>query len=121
MVGGMLCKSDKPSIIIIIINPLTHLQEQPSLSRRQARWMEYLARFDYDWKYRPGRLNVADPISRNPTLGLVFVSFAATTRAATKALLKEKKRKVPLVTPRTRGNKVPVVRSFYDRVWRAMP
>ena len=26
---------------------------------------------------------MADPISRNPTLGLVFVSFAATTRAAT--------------------------------------
>ena len=59
---------------------------------------------------------MADPISRNPTLGLVFVSFAATTRAATKALLKEKNRKVPLVTPRTRGNNVPVVRSFYDRV-----
>ena len=58
----MLCKSDKRFIIIIIIitdhNPLTHLQEQPSLSRRQARWMEYLARFDYDWKYRPGHLNV---------------------------------------------------------------
>ena len=104
------------STLITDHNPLTHLQEQPSLSRRQACWMEYLARFDYDWKYRPGRLNVADPISRNPTLGLVFVSFAATTRAATKALLKEKNRKVPLVTPRTRGNKVPVVRSFYDRV-----
>ena len=100
------------STLITHHNPLTHLQE----SRRQARWMEYLARFDYDWKYRPGRLNVADPISRNPTLGLVFVSFAAPTRAATKALLKEKNRKVPLVTPRTRGNKVPVVRSFYDRV-----
>ena len=104
------------STLITDHNPLTHIQEQPPLSRRQARWMEYLARFDYDWKYRPGRLNVADPISRNPTLGLVFVSFAAATRAATKALLKEKNRKVPLVTPRTRGNKVPVVRSFYDRV-----
>ena len=28
--------------------------------------MEYLARFNYQWLYRPGRLNVADPISRRP-------------------------------------------------------
>ena len=47
-------------------NPLVWLQSQPHLSRRQARWMEYLARFNYQWLYRPGRLNVADPISRRP-------------------------------------------------------
>ena len=47
-------------------NPLVWLQSQPTLSRRQARWMEYLARFNYRWLYRPGRLNVADPISRRP-------------------------------------------------------
>ena len=28
--------------------------------------MEYLARFNYQWLYCPGRLNVADPISRQP-------------------------------------------------------
>ncbi len=47
-------------------NPLVWLQTQPNLSRRQARWMEYLARFNYQWLYRPGRLNVADPVSRRP-------------------------------------------------------
>jgi Reverse transcriptase (RNA-dependent DNA polymerase)/RNase H-like domain found in reverse transcriptase/Integrase zinc binding domain/Chromo (CHRromatin Organisation MOdifier) domain/Retroviral aspartyl protease len=49
-------------------NPLIYLQEQPHLSRRQARWQEFLSRFHYQWQYRPGRNNIADPISRNPAL-----------------------------------------------------
>ena len=43
-----------------------HLQEHRNLSRRQVRWVEYLQRFHFKWSYRPGRLNVADPISRRP-------------------------------------------------------
>ena len=46
--------------------PNVHLQEQQNLSRRQVRWVEYLQRFHFKWSYRPGRLNVADPISRRP-------------------------------------------------------
>jgi hypothetical protein len=49
-------------------NPLIWLQTQPSLSRRQAGWMEYLQRFHIQWRYRPGVRNVADPISRAPSL-----------------------------------------------------
>ncbi len=45
-------------------NPNVHLQDQQSLSRRQVRWIEFLQRFHFKWSYRPGRLNVADPISR---------------------------------------------------------
>ena len=45
-------------------NPLVHLPKQPSLSRRMARWSEYLQRFAFQWSYRPGRINVADPVSR---------------------------------------------------------
>lgn len=45
-------------------NPLVHLPTQPNLSRKQARWVEYLQRFDFRWEYRPGRINVADPLSR---------------------------------------------------------
>lgn len=61
-------------------NPLVYLQSQPNLSRKQARWMEFFSRFHYDWVYRPGRINVADPISRNPALcNVVFTAelFAA--------------------------------------------
>lgn len=46
--------------------PLTFLSSQQTLSRRQARWSEFLQRFDCQWVYRPGRLNVADPLSRQP-------------------------------------------------------
>ena len=48
-------------------NPLIYLQTQQTLSRRQARWMEFMSRFNYTWQYRPGRINVADPLSRCPT------------------------------------------------------
>ena len=45
--------------------PLTYLQSLPTLSRRQARWSEYLQRFGgMQWKHIPGRTNVADPVSR---------------------------------------------------------
>ena len=38
------------------------------LSRKQARWMEFMSRFHYKWKYIPGRTNVANPLSRSPLL-----------------------------------------------------
>ena len=36
------------------------------MSRRQARWVELLEQFDFKWEYRPGQVNVADPLSRIP-------------------------------------------------------
>ena len=48
--------------------PNTYLRTQPQLSRRQVGWVEYLERFHYQWKYIPGRENVADPLSRKPNL-----------------------------------------------------
>jgi len=48
-------------------NPLVHLNTQPNLSRRQARWMEYLQRFRFNWLYKPGKDNAAaDALSRYP-------------------------------------------------------
>ena len=44
---------------------LKFLQTQPQLSRRQARWLELLADFDFDIVHRPGKSNVvADALSR---------------------------------------------------------
>lgn len=44
---------------------LRYLPTQPSLSRRQARWMEELAEFNFDIEYQPGKTNVvADALSR---------------------------------------------------------
>jgi hypothetical protein len=45
----------------------TFFQTQPSLSRHQARWSEFLQRFGpINWVFRAGRDNVADPLSRYP-------------------------------------------------------
>ena len=46
--------------------PNTWFASQKQLSPRQARWYEKLRSFDFTWEYRPGRLNAADPLSRNP-------------------------------------------------------
>ena len=43
----------------------TFFQTQPNLSRRQARWSEFLQRFGvFKWEYRKGERNVADALSR---------------------------------------------------------
>jgi hypothetical protein len=34
--------------------------------RRRARWLDESGGLDYIWRYREGRINVADPISRAP-------------------------------------------------------
>ena len=50
--------------------PNTFLNTKPStqLSRRQVGWQQFLSRFDYQWEYRKGVYNIADPLSRNPAL-----------------------------------------------------
>ena len=115
-------------------NPIIHLQSQPNLSRRQARWMEYFARFHYNWQYRPGRINMADPLSRNPALAsnysdpasqnpalaLIRLSLAAVTRgkAGTKPPPKPKPTDVVGIPAKKRQKRhvEPVVLSLYDRI-----
>ena len=63
--------------------PNTFLQTQPLLSRRQARWSEYLQRFNFKWVHIPGRLNVADPLSRNPNFKHLNALLAVSTRGST--------------------------------------
>ena len=41
-----------------------YLSVQPNHSRRQARWSEFLSRFHFEFKYRPGATNPADSLSR---------------------------------------------------------
>ena len=48
--------------------PNTFFSTQPILSRRQVGWSQYLQQFTFRWEYRPGRINVADHLSRYPVL-----------------------------------------------------
>lgn len=46
-------------------HPLKYLDTQKTLSRRQARWVEFMQEFDYEVAYIKGKANiVADALSR---------------------------------------------------------
>ena len=41
-----------------------------------------MSRFHYTWQYRPGRINVADPLSRNPSLAGIFLGAITRSKSA---------------------------------------
>jgi hypothetical protein len=55
-----------PSTCYTDHKPLTQIQNQPHISRRQARWMEFLAGFQPHVVYVQGSYNPADVLSRPP-------------------------------------------------------
>ena len=55
-------------ILVTDHHPNTYFATQPNLTRRQARWSEKLQEYNFQWQYRPGKRNIADPISRSPAL-----------------------------------------------------
>ena len=50
--------------------PNTFLTTKPAaqLSRKQVNWQSILSRFDFEWEYRKGAYNIADPLTRHPYL-----------------------------------------------------
>ena len=51
----------------------TFLQEQKTLSSRQARWSTFLQDYDLTWEYKPGAENPADPLSRKVMACVVLI------------------------------------------------
>ena len=60
-------------------NPNTFFATKALLSPRQTRWAERLSRFQFCWEYRPGRVNVADPLSRHPSFSANMVCATIAT------------------------------------------
>ena len=48
------------------LNETLDSKSPTQLSRRQVHWQQFLSRFDFQWEWRKGINNVADPLSRNP-------------------------------------------------------
>ncbi len=46
--------------------PLTFLQSQKNMTDRLWRWVSMLQQYNFEIKWKPGKTNVADPISRRP-------------------------------------------------------
>ena len=62
-------------IIVTDHYSLKYFDTQPSLSKRQARWLDFLAEFDYDIIHKPGKSNlVADALSRQSQLKCTVIS-----------------------------------------------
>ena len=59
----------KPFTIVSDHHSLKYLMTQPNLSKRQARWVEQLAEFNFEIVHRPGKSNVVvDALSRLGTV-----------------------------------------------------
>lgn len=71
-----------PFVLVTDHNPNVFFETQTTLSARQARWYEFLTEFTHmKWEYRPGRTNVADPLSRLPTHQVAgMLTLAVVTR-----------------------------------------
>ncbi|KAK9834836.1 hypothetical protein WJX81_002602 [Elliptochloris bilobata] len=61
-------ESGNPFTVKTDNSPLTHLLTKPTLTRRQARWVEILAQFQYTIEHKAGKANLADGLSRRPDL-----------------------------------------------------
>ena len=59
--------SQTPIVVKTDHDSLRHFFTKKALNRRQARWAEKLAAFDFTIKYRTGKTNPADGLSRKPS------------------------------------------------------
>src|SRR3954464_6257037 len=66
--------SNIPVTIVTDNNAVTHIQKQDKITPKQARWLSYMAMFNYTIAHRPGAENkVADAISRKDIFGISII------------------------------------------------
>lgn len=128
----------KPFIIVTDHQPNTYLDKasNPHTLKRRARWLYESAGYDYQWQYKPGKRNPADPLSRAPQhfacfcavlpagpystrLGHVATGGPRNLLASAVVTKRKRKRKTAQVAPEVSGDAMVgrfVVESFLARV-----
>jgi hypothetical protein len=61
-----------PFVVHTDHNPNVYMQTKPNLSRREARWSELFQHFNFTWKHKPGKDNIADALSRPPNVAMAM-------------------------------------------------
>ena len=78
--------------VVIDHYSVQYLRTQPQLSKRQARWLDFIAEFDFDIVHKPGKSNVvADALSRLNALDCGVIASAQHWDRIWKNLSKEYK------------------------------
>ncbi|SLM37710.1 gag polymerase env [Lasallia pustulata] len=67
-----------PIVILTDYANLVWLMTTPNLTRRQLKWAEKLAEYDFNITYREGKKNPADGLSRRPDFELPKASTTLT-------------------------------------------
>ncbi len=74
-------QDNRPFLVVTDHSPNVAMPTKELYRRRQVAWSQFLQSFNFQWVYRPGRANVADPLSRQPA----FMAIARKRAAATVA------------------------------------
>ena len=77
-------------VVVTDHEPNTWFHRQQKLNPRQNRWYEFIAGHDFTWQYRPGRSNMADPLSKHPASSAILccgATCAVATRSQRNATL----------------------------------
>ncbi|KAE8645911.1 hypothetical protein Csa_011867, partial [Cucumis sativus] len=85
---------------------------QKKLTPKQARWQDFLAEFDFQLQYKPGKANVvADALSRKAELAVVPTAMISESNKRIKEILAERK---------TKGRGVPSYNEYLI-AWEGLP
>ena len=103
-------QDNRPFTVVTDHSPNVAMPTKELYRRRQAAWSQFLQCFNFHWVYRPGRVNVADPLSRQHALMAVARMVSAVTTAGST------KHCAPVIAPERSPRLLSTVQDFLAHV-----